>query len=326
MSTFPAADASESEWFFWLCAQSQDHVPGILRIRKGNPIARSLVLLGTHGREIASGLAAVRYMMHHQRLLTDHVDLTFAIGNIYAALLYYQTEDKALRETLRMTPGGKDMNRQPLNLEELKSRKDPEARRTRDLLRAIPGAVNVLDTHSTGMPSAPAGLAIAGHSTRAMSFFTHMPLEEILLDVAKVQSEQGKRTQPLAMVFNPRFALTIEAGQTGSDECNDITVNCFFNWAHQLGIIDGKHVVPRKGQNIRRVVASVLLPDLSYEIVDEKYLVEKTTVHKGEVLARNPSGETINAPCDGNLLWVPTSLRLPQRQLESELFWFTQQG
>ncbi len=299
-------------------------VEGVHRFTVGTPKQRVLVLIGTHGKEVLSGIAVWKYLFDNRHLLQD-VDLYVAIGNVKAAQLAIDAGgDKEVWTKFRFSPGGTDMNRLPADIDALSaSGASYEMRRAEELRTAIGPVDVVLDFHMTDAESVPAGLGIFGDNAAMDDLFRRIPLiESVYTGVCAVQSTQGTRTQPHSAVYGAKLAVEFETGQTGTDSAAANAGMIFDCAGRALGFLAGAPEQP-VDKKIYRVVGSVMAPCTAYRVEDEKYLAEHAFAEKGAVLLRNTEEPTLTvvAPCDMQLIWCPSSQDLDPGDVASEV-WF----
>jgi hypothetical protein len=302
-----------------MCAESLNGVPGVWRIRKGNPTSTQCVLIGSHGNEIFSGLSIVEYLLAEEphESFQDDVDFIIAIGNIDAARMAIEAGPDNCAQ-YRFTPGGRDMNRMPAFAGDLVRSDTAEARRAMDLREVLlPLKLEyVLDVHSTDTPSTPACLGIVGPAKETVLLVRQMSKAvSLLTDVVPVQSTFGTKTQTLSSILEPRLSIEVEVGQTGTEEAEEVAVTMFVHWCNAIGISR-----TFKPFEMYQAVGSVMAPDISYFVVDKRLLEDHAVVKEGDVLLRNAAGDTVVAPCDGELVWGPSNTFLTPTNVASEIF------
>ncbi len=316
---------SDSELFNELCAQTLDGVPGVLRITNGNPGSTNAVFVGSHGKEIRSGISLVRYILGHPDDLADDLDLLVVVGNLEAARMALATDDPKVWKQYRYTPSGRDMNRMPSSAADLPDEGDNSAvyelRRAAALRRVLLPLkiVNLADWHATDQPSMPSGLGIVGDLEVTRRLFAAMPLAQVILDVVEVQRNYGTKTQTLSSIVEPKLSVEIEVGQTGSATAAANAILLFIAWGRFVGIV--------KPMKTYCAVGSVMAlneegkPDKSFKVVNESLLKDLTPVEQGEVLLQTPDGRQVKSPCKGKLTWGPDSTELSDTDVTSEVFW-----
>lgn len=306
---------TDRQLFEWLCQQSVDGVAGVYRLHAGTPKKKAVVLIGTHGKEISSGLSIARWVEEHPEFFVD-CSLTVAIGNIDAARLSMDALcgnwDK-----FRFTPGGQDMNRLPADLSQL-SIETPEGRRALELIKVLGGSDVILDIHSTDGESQPAGLGIVGDSSDV--FRDIAAVKTIYMDVCKVQASQGTMTRPHSAIFGAPLAMEVEVGQTGSAEAMETGLDVFKDWACHFGLMNWTPQAPTP-KAVYQVIDSIMVPDTTFRVVDERLFKEHVVVKAGEVLLRSSDDRTVAARFDGELIWCPDEFGFEERHLRTEV-WF----
>lgn len=311
-------ELNDAELFAWWSMQSHRNCPGVYRIMKGRQVDPQAVIGGSHGKEIPAGIAALRHVLAHPEILADDLNLFFVIGNLDAAKMFYATEDPEKRKLLRMTPGGRDMNRMPADPADLPTINACETRRVMALRGALmPENLQcILDLHSTDNPSHPSALGIVGDCSM---LFGSMPLMQTIGHVVDVQRSMGTRTQTLSSILEPhRCAIEVEVGQTGSPLAQQTAVSAFEGWGGAIGVLKKEQMrYPRRYV----AVASVMAPDTSYRVADSRFLAEFAPVNKGEVLLRNDKGDTITSPQTGCLVWGPEGEELTDVDVASEIWY-----
>lgn len=333
--------ASKNLFFSSLESQNIAGVYGVTRYKKGSPNKRLLVLIGSHGKEVETGLGAFEWFVQNQdSVTTSDFDVTFAIGNLTAARLYLATDDPEQKKLLRFTPGGRDMNRMP-NDDELASSEVSECKRAR-ALRSVIGKVDiVLDFHSTDAASVPGALGIVGATESVMALAKYLPVDEMITEVCNVQANQGTKTRPLSGLFvnDGGIAFEVECGKTGTRAASVIATEVLRSLAQQLGMVQGSPRQYDSPQEVYRMKASVMAPSTEYRVKDARLLIEKASVCEEEALLvketvrRSRAGdvgggtdfEFVRSPCDGLLFWVPSDLELTPVDVASEVFWIGEQ-
>lgn len=314
---------NDREVFNYLKGQRIGGVQGVACISSGVPEYNDLVIVGSHGKEIASGLGVVRALMENPNMLVPNTALFIAIGNIEAATMAMATDDPQERLKYRFCPGGRDMNRLPADPAELVGINAPEARRVRDLRRVLlPRKLRyVLDIHSTDGPSQPAGLGIVDKINASTWVFNRLPINSVITNVVPVQAAYGTKTQTLSSILDPDMAVEIEVGQTGTSEAPEVGINVFKAWAKAICILEGPTTTPITAKPTFRMVNSVMAPDTSYQVADKRFLEDQCPINAGEILLRNPDGQVVTAPCSGFGFWGPGELQLTESDVASEV-WF----
>ncbi len=302
----------------WLRQQTLGGVPGVYRVRQGNPSARSVVFAMTHGKEPA-GLAVAALVRDNPEILADDVDLTVAIGNIDAADKYFGSNTDEERKACRFTD--RDMNRLPANLTELESSSAREFRRVACLRTVLVDVQHIFDVHSTDPESETAGLVVDGDDAATGSLIGRLPLKTVYAGITRVQAVQGTKTRPHGAAYGAVTALEVETGQHNSSTGLLSAVRAFASWGLALGIIRGNPVERPQRQDMYEVIGSYMAPDTSYRVQSRELLDMYAPVSKGDVLLRNEAGCEVRAATDGLLIYGPDDLTLSPQDVASEV-WF----
>lgn len=313
----------DRETFEWLKNQRAiNGIPGVVCINKGLPNRSDLLIIGSHGKEVTSGLGAARFLLENPSLQESNTQLFIAIGNIDAATLAMEAPNLEEQLKFRYCPGGRDMNRLPANPADLEGIKAPEARRV-EALRSIFVPLKlqyVFDLHSTDGPSEPAGLGIVDKVDKTAWLFDRLSVRSVIANVVGVQANYGTKTQTLSSILEPDMAVEIEVGQTGTPEAQSTGTSLFMQWATAIGLIKGSAAAAERKPTYK-MVNSVMAPDTSYVVADKRFLEDKCPISVGEILLRNPAGNVITAPCSGYGFWGPEKLQLSDTDVTSEI-WF----
>jgi hypothetical protein len=291
----------------------------------GNPRMRVAVIAGTHAKEILTGLPVLQWIQANQREFQG-VEFVLVAANLLGIDLFFSTNDWDQRRTLRYSPFGRDMNRLPADLRSLADSEVSEYDRVAELRNYSPlmGCDLVIDIHSTDGPSTPAGLGIVGPHDKTDDLFAHLgAVPKVYTDVAATQAVMGTKTLPHSAAYEPKVAVEIECGQTGTPEAPLAALEIFRDAARFLGILPGGAPKPAP-KDVYRVVGSVMAPDESFTVCDERFLQEHAEVEEGELLLRNHDGATVVSPCKGQLIWCPGDLVLTASDIASEVWFIVQ--
>ncbi len=305
--------------FAELASNEIDGVYGVERFVFGTPTKKVLVLIGTHGKEINTGLLIYEFLMTHGTEFLD-VDLTIAIGNLYAAAKAIEAEGDSWKDYRFID---KDMNRLPADLAALEGEASEYARALQ--LRRLIGDVDaVIDVHSTDGVSECAGLGILGSQEKTDALFARLALvRTVYTDVAKTQEAKGTKTSPHSALYKGALAIEVECGQTRSEQAPLNALSIFRNWAAFLGILAEQPSEPTK-KKVYRVVDSVMAPNDKFAVTDADFLIEHAEVKKGDMLLADNEGDQISAPCDGQLIWCPCEQVLTKGDVASEIWFIVQ--
>lgn len=295
-----------------ICRRSYEGVSGLISVtRDEHSVDRTaVVFIGTHGDEVRSGMLLIQKILDGGFPITTGWHLLVGVGNPRASL-----EGKYFLE--------RNMNRQPM-LPDNEWANSHEGVRSAELKRVLSPLPNlhILDVHATNGPSSPCVLGISSNSETDRLVRALSPAKA-LLNVGRIQATQGTMTLPFSGIFNPATALEVEVGMSGTFQSQANALALFAQWAAAIGHLYEAPPEPVQQEKFH-VVDSLMWPDLSYRLADERFLKEFAHVEAGEILMVSDSGAPVKNRKEGFLMWCPEGVEPKAYELQKEAFFVVQ--
>lgn len=307
--------------FDQVAAETYYGVPGVVRLKIGNPAKKVALAAMTHGDE-PSGLGAFRFLLDNVGLLRD-VELILAVHNIEGGARWFEAGTR--EEKHRCRAYGWNFNRLPLDYPE--GAGGPQAlERVRQLWRNVyPDTTHALDMHSADQPLCADGLTldIAGPRSELDRLSDVIPATARFRGITELQMQEGSRTKPIGTIFGgpgrTAVALEVESDSHESPLGIAIAVRTVVALLTELGCLQVDELTEQDAnQDVYDVLGATMVPCAGYRFVSEQLLESFVPVTAGQKLLVGPQGD-VCARHSGCLIFAPALVELQPGDEQEEV-------